>query len=198
MRRIFLATSIALALVFFAVLIINNITEAQRPERPDRPERDAQRQRPQRARATGLTNLLGGIRDSFWQVAIMMDTNDEQLVQIRAAYKEMLKDVMTKGEALREQQRALQGKARELEEGELREQRRELSQQTRELISGINTTLKDKLKVTLTEEQFAKYEEWYKNRQERARRTSGNRGGRQQRGAGRSESSQPAPAEKGE
>ena len=174
MRRILLTTSIALALVFLAVLIINNITEAQRPERPDRPDRRAQRQRPrgERPRSTGLATLMGGIRESFFQVAIMMDTNDEQLVEIRAAYKEILKDVKAKREVFQEKEKELREKMRDLQGDERRQQMREFSQQARKFISGINSNLKDKLKVTLTGEQFEAYEKWDKKRQERPRRQS--------------------------
>jgi len=198
MKRIFLATSIAFVLVFFAVLIINNITEAQRTERPDRPERGAQRERPrgQFTAQRALENLFGGIRTSFWQVAMVMDTNDEQLVKIRADYKEVLKDVVAKGNELRKKERELRQKARDLQPEERRQQMSQFSQQTRELISGVNSNLKDKLKTTLTEGQFAKYEGWEKKRQERARRSLQNRRERPRRDAGRSEPSK--PAEKGE
>jgi len=171
MRRILLATSIALVFVFFAVLIIGNITEAQRPDSSDRRR---QRPRGERARPTGLGNFMGGISNSFWQVAIMMDTTDEQLVKIRTGYKEILKEAMAK-------RKELQEKANELRGSENREQRRELFQQSRELFLGINKNLKVKLKVTLTEKQFAEYEKWEKARQESARRRSQDRGERPRR-----------------
>ncbi len=188
MRRILLTTSIALVFVFFAVLIISNITEAQRAQRTERP---GQRQAPRGARpGMRLSDPMEGIRESFWRVAIMMDTNDEQLVKIRTAYKEISKDITTKRKELQAKAKELQGKAKELQESELREQGRELFQQSRDVLQGINNNLKEKLKVTLTEEQFTKYEDWDKERQKRARRGNSSQG---RRGRPRQRDAQPTP-----
>ncbi len=145
MRRSFVTIAVLLAFALLAVMIGQNVTDAQRPGRPDRPGP------PRGGMQFGPQALIRGMSfDRTWMLlSFELDTADDQLVKARTAYLKAWNDIREYGDAMHKEMRDLEGP-------DARDKRKEMFEEMRTKAKGIQSELDASLKEILTDEQYQK------------------------------------------